>query len=82
MTIDRFCPGTPTVTYAGKTYNTVQIGNQCWLKENLDVGNMIIGSLNQFDNGIIEKYCYNNDSNILTRTADSINGMKQCITAE
>ena len=32
------CPGIPTVTYAGKTYNTVLIGNQCWLKENLDVG--------------------------------------------
>ena len=30
------CPGIPTVTYAGKTYNTVQIGNQCWLKENLN----------------------------------------------
>jgi len=24
-----------TVTYDGVTYNTVQIGNQCWLKENL-----------------------------------------------
>jgi len=26
------CPGVPTVDYAGKTYNTVQIGSQCWLK--------------------------------------------------
>lgn len=55
------CPGTPTVTYEGKTYNTVQIGTQCWLKENLDVGAMINGSINQTDNGIIEKYCYDND---------------------
>lgn len=34
------CPGIPTVTYEGKTYNTVLIGSQCWLKENLDVGVM------------------------------------------
>ncbi len=31
------CPGTATVQYGGKIYNTVQIGYQCWLKENLDM---------------------------------------------
>ncbi|MEI7811051.1 MAG: FISUMP domain-containing protein [Ignavibacteria bacterium] len=56
-----FCPGTPTVTYAGKTYNTVQIGSQCWLKENLDVGTMVNGGTEQTNNGTIEKYCYNDD---------------------
>jgi uncharacterized protein (TIGR02145 family) len=55
------CPGIPTVTYESKTYNTVQIGTQCWLKENLDVGTMIQGSKTQSNNSIIEKYCYNND---------------------
>jgi uncharacterized protein (TIGR02145 family) len=59
------CPGIPTVTYSGKTYNTVQIGTQCWLKENLNVGTMINSSTaadSMRNNGIIEKYCYNNDS--------------------
>ncbi len=55
------CPGIPTVTYAGKTYNTVQIGDQCWLKENLNVGSRIDGDSNMSDNSVLEKYCYNND---------------------
>ena len=63
LTIERYCPGTPTVLYEGKTYHTVQIGNQCWLKENLDVGTMIQGIQNQTNNGVIEKYCYNDDPN-------------------
>ncbi len=56
------CPGIPTIDYGGKTYHTVQINNQCWLKENLNIGTMINGSIGQSNNGIIEKYCYNNDS--------------------
>jgi uncharacterized protein (TIGR02145 family) len=57
------CPGTPTVDYAGKIYNTVLIGNQCWLKENLDVGTMIDGNQtpDPTPGGTIEKYCYGND---------------------
>ena len=55
------CPGVPTVTYGGKTYTTVQIGNQCWLKENLDVGTRINGSENPGNNDTIEKYCYDNN---------------------
>ena len=55
------CPGIPTITYEGQVYNTLLIGNQCWLKENLNVGVMINGSENMSDNGVIEKYCYNDD---------------------
>ena len=55
------CPGTPTVEYEGQVYNTIQIFSQCWLKENLNVGIMIDGTVEQSDNGIIEKYCYENN---------------------
>jgi len=50
-----------TIIYSGQTYNTILIGTQCWMKENLNIGTMIPGTQNQTDNGIIEKYCYNND---------------------
>ncbi|NQV02170.1 MAG: hypothetical protein HQ542_05970 [Bacteroidia bacterium] len=54
------CLGTPTVTYGGQVYNTIQIFSQCWLKENLNVGTMIPGGQNMTDNSILEKYCYYN----------------------
>ena len=43
------------------TYTTVEIGQQCWLKENLKLGTMINGNEIPEDNNIIEKYCFNND---------------------
>ncbi len=62
-------PGMPCgcvapVLYEGQTYNTVQIGDQCWFRENLNVGTKINSTQDgyqQQDNGTIEKYCYNND---------------------
>jgi uncharacterized protein (TIGR02145 family) len=50
------------IRYEGKTYLTVLIGTQCWMKENLNVGTMILGANDQTNNSIIEKYCYNNDT--------------------
>jgi len=45
----------------GKAYATVQIGDQCWMAENLNIGTMINVTQEMEDNGIIEKYCYEND---------------------
>jgi uncharacterized protein (TIGR02145 family) len=48
----------------GQNYNTVLIGDQCWMAENLNVGTMIENSENMSNDGIIEKYCFkNNPSN-------------------
>lgn len=57
----------------GKTYGTTKTGTQCWMAENLNIG-LKIGLLkDQRDNGIIEKYCYdNNESN-----CDSYGGLYQ-----
>jgi len=61
----------------GKTYSTVQVGKQCWMKQNLNVGTKITsctgGYLGICTNGgdtvqdqgtscaSIQKYCYNDD---------------------
>ena len=67
------CPGIPMITYEGKHYKTVQIDAQCWMKENLNIGTRINGNQQQTDNGIIEKYCYDNDES----NCDVYGGMYQ-----
>jgi len=62
------CPNSFVDVRDGKSYRAVLIGNQCWMAENLNVGIRIDGGDGQLqtDNGIIEKYCYNdNDSNCI-----------------
>lgn len=58
------CDATNTATDAdGRIYGVVQIGDQCWLDRNMDVGGMIPSATPQTNNGgtnTIEKYCYNN----------------------
>jgi uncharacterized protein (TIGR02145 family) len=40
------------------TYNTVRIGSQCWLRENINLGARINASGDQTNNSTVEKYCY------------------------
>ena len=61
------CDSVPTVVYEGKTYNTVQIGNQCWMKENLDVGTRINAADTSKNDSLIQKYCYGDDANNCTK---------------
>ena len=41
----------------GKNYNTVTIGTQCWMTQNLNVGLRVNANVLQTNNSIIEKYC-------------------------
>jgi uncharacterized protein (TIGR02145 family) len=54
------CPGLDSIYYEEQWYHTIQILSQCWLKENLNAGTMILGTQQPSDNGIIEKYCFAN----------------------
>jgi hypothetical protein len=55
------CAAAPTVKdQDGNSYDTVQIGSQCWLNRNLAVGTLKTGS--QPDNGVIEKNCYKSEN--------------------
>ena len=45
----------------GQSYSTIQIGGQCWMAENLNLGVRIDGEETMVDNDTIEKYCYDDD---------------------
>ena len=59
-TQDPDCPASFTDVRDNTTYEVVQIGTQCWMAENLQYGEMITSG-SAADNGMVEKYCYNNN---------------------
>ena len=57
----------------GANYGTVQIGTQCWMAENMNIGTMINGSNDQTNNSNFEKYCYGDN----TSNCDVYGGLYQ-----
>ncbi len=59
-----------SVNHGGQDYNMIEIGSQCWLDKNMDIGTMLCSSTpnntycyeNQSNNSQIEKYCYYNNA--------------------
>jgi len=64
------CGGTLTDSRDSKTYATVQIGNQCWMAANFNVGTKLASGSTMpsdpFDYDNPEKWCYNNDDALCT----------------
>ena len=60
--IINFCGGTFIDIRDGQSYAAVKIGTQCWMAQNLNIGTRINGNVNMQYNGVIEKYCYNDDT--------------------
>ena len=56
------CEGYVTVPHGGQVYHTVAIGDQCWLRENLNIGVMAKGGEVPSNNDTIEKYCFDDDT--------------------
>ncbi len=44
-----------------QSYGTVQIGDQIWMSDNLNYGKIIDSGKEHANNGVVEKYCYNDN---------------------
>jgi uncharacterized protein (TIGR02145 family) len=57
----------------GRSYPTLTIGGQCWMRSNLNFGNPVSFLQSQRDNCLREKYCYND----ITSNCASSGGLYQ-----
>jgi|WetSurMetagenome_2_1015567.scaffolds.fasta_scaffold329730_1 uncharacterized protein (TIGR02145 family) len=58
------CGSDVSDTRDGEVYRSVVIGDQCWLKDNVNLGTMIESTAagsQAHDDGAVEKYCWDND---------------------
>jgi len=44
------------------TYDTVQIGTQCWMKQNMNIGQYVTGATTQTNDSNLQKYCYGDNT--------------------
>jgi uncharacterized protein (TIGR02145 family) len=56
------CGNQFTDTRDEQIYQTVLIGSQCWMQQNINIGEQVV-NMEQTDNGKIEKTCYLNHEN-------------------
>jgi len=70
-------PNCGTVDYGGIVYPTVQIGSQCWLARDLNIGTPVSESSNMSSGATIEKYCEGNNTETRTADCDKFGGLYQ-----
>ena len=57
------CGDTLVDSRDNKSYPTVELNGRCWMGANLNHGTFVNASTGQNNNSVIEKFCYNNDTN-------------------
>lgn len=57
------CNGLTVTDSEGNVYDTMTIGTQCWMKQNIRTGTRINGNVPQQDNGTLERHCFGDDAN-------------------